>query len=98
MNIPQLPNDIIIKILNHRKEIKYLDRKQEEAQINKHILNVEFNYLINDMYDSIQMMLDNNEMDEEETAEFEKLTFIDLIIEEIENFNQYNNLCRSFIF
>ena len=96
MNIPQLPNDI--KILNHRKEIKYLDRKQEEAQINKHILNVEFNYLINDMYDSIQMMLDNNEMDEEETAEFEKLTFIDLIIEEIENFNQYNNLCRSFIF
>ena len=38
MNIPQLPNDIIMEILKHRKNIKYLDRKYEEQQ--KHKINL----------------------------------------------------------
>ena len=38
MNVPTLPNEIIFKILNHRKDIKYLDRKYEEQQ--KHKINL----------------------------------------------------------
>jgi hypothetical protein len=89
MNIPKLPNHIIMEILVHRKKIKYLDRKFEEAQMNKIKLLQEFEYLNEDLNTSLQIMLDNNDFDEEEIVEFENTPYSELLIENIECFNCY---------
>lgn len=89
MNIPKLPNDIIFKILKHRREINYLDKKYEEAQFNKINLLDELNYLNEDLNLSIQIMFDNNDCDEEEIEELENSSYSELLLENIINYNYY---------
>ena len=83
MNVPQLPNDIIIKILKHRKDIRYLDRKYEEQQMKKVYLLEEIKYQNEDLQTSLQIMLENNNFDEEEIDDLNNTPYSELLLENI---------------
>ena len=97
MNVPQLPNDIIIKILKHRKDIRYLDRKYEEQQMKKVYLLEEIKYQNEDLQTSIQIMLENNNFDEEEIDDLNNTPYSELLLENIENFNYYKKVCNFIV-
>lgn len=95
MSIPKLPNDIIFKILKHKREINYLDEKYEEAQFNKIKLLDEFNYLNEDLNLSIQIMFDDN-LNEEELEDLENAPYSELLLENILNYNYYLEAEKNF--
>jgi hypothetical protein len=96
--LPILPNNIIIDILIHRKNIKYLDRKYEEQQINKINLLEEIAFQVEDMEMCISNMYDNSEnYDEEELLEIENTGYSLLLLENINNYNYYQKLIDSCI-
>ena len=97
MNVPQLPNDIIIKILKHRKDIRYLDRKYEEQQMKKVYLLEEIKYQNEDLQTSLQIMLENNNFDEEEIDDLNNTPYSELLLENIENFNYYKKVCNYIV-
>tara|TARA_R110001632_G_scaffold135317_1_gene250770 strand:+ start:1073 stop:1375 length:303 start_codon:yes stop_codon:yes gene_type:complete len=97
MNVPQLPNDIIIKILKHRKDIRYLDRKYEEQQMKKVYLLEEIKYQNEDLQTSLQIMLENNNFDEEEIDDLNNTPYSELLLENIENFNYYKKVCNFIV-
>jgi hypothetical protein len=90
MNIPKLPNHIIMDILKYRKDIKYLDRKYEEAQMNKLQLLDEINYMVDDLDMCLTNMFDNHDSyEEEEIEELENTPYSLLLLENICNFKFY---------
>lgn len=96
MNVPKLPNHIIMDILKYRKDIKYLDRKYEEAQINKLQLLDEINYMVDDLEMCITNMFDNHDSyEEDEIEELENTPYSLLLLENINNFNYFNSVYKE---
>tara|TARA_R110000803_G_scaffold205525_1_gene272237 strand:- start:116 stop:430 length:315 start_codon:yes stop_codon:yes gene_type:complete len=98
MNVPTLPNEIIFKILNHRKDIKYLDRKYEEQQKHKINLLNELDFQIDDMEMLLQNMFDNcHEYEEEELKAIENTAYSLLLLENINNYNYFEKSFESMV-
>tara|TARA_B110000285_G_C14973547_1_gene537795 strand:+ start:589 stop:906 length:318 start_codon:yes stop_codon:yes gene_type:complete len=98
MNIPQLPNDIIMEILKHRKNIKYLDRKYEEQQKHKINLLNELDFQIDDMEMCLQNMFDSSEeYEEEELISIENTAYSLLLLENINNYNCFEKTFESMV-
>ena len=98
MNIPQLPNDIIMEILKHRKNIKYLDRKYEEQQKHKINLLNELDFQIDDMEMCLQNMFDSSEeYEEEELISIENTAYSLLLLENINNYNYFEKSFESMV-
>tara|TARA_R110000824_G_scaffold59978_2_gene160666 strand:+ start:2857 stop:3171 length:315 start_codon:yes stop_codon:yes gene_type:complete len=98
MNVPTLPNEIIFKILNHRKDIKYLDRKYEEQQKHKINLLNELDFQIDDMEMLLQNMFDNShEHEEEELIAIENTAYSLLLLENINNYNYFEKSFESMV-
>tara|TARA_R110000744_G_scaffold346356_1_gene451839 strand:+ start:484 stop:801 length:318 start_codon:yes stop_codon:yes gene_type:complete len=98
MNIPQLPNDIIMEILKHRKNIKYLDRKYEEQQKHKINLLNELDFQIEDMEMCLQNMFDSSEeYEEEELISIENTAYSLLLLENINNYNYFEKSFESMV-
>ena len=86
--IPILPNNIIMEILIHRKNIKYLDRKYEEQQKHKINLLNEIEFQVEDMEMCISNMYDNSgEYEEEDLEAVENTAYSLLLLENISNYN-----------
>ena len=91
--IPILPNNIIMEILIHRKNIKYLDRKYEEQQKHKINLLNEIEFQVEDMEMCISNMYDNSgEYEEEDLEAVENTAYSLLLLENISNYNYYEKL------
>ena len=93
MNVPQLPNDILMEIMKHRKKAMYLDMKYEKAQLQKLQVLDEINYMVDDLDMCITCMYDNyDNYDEEEFQEIENTPYSHLLLENISNFNFFNSV------
>tara|TARA_R110000772_G_scaffold39274_3_gene92380 strand:+ start:804 stop:1112 length:309 start_codon:yes stop_codon:yes gene_type:complete len=91
IEIPELPFEIISKILKLRMESKKSDRIDrellEETELNKFKYSIvmhQLDYLIEDLGFSLQVQIDNEPEFEEE---LNNLIFSELLIEQIEFYN-----------
>ena len=94
--IPDLPNDIIIEIMKHRKQAMYLDKLEKDQRKHKHNLLEEIAFQIEDMEMCISNMYDNSEdYDEEELIAIENTAYSLLLLENINNYNYYEILLST---
>lgn len=98
--LPDLPNDIIMEIMKHRKIAMYLDMKEKKQQKHKNNLLQEISFQVEDLqmcieriYDDCDTYNDDTECyDSEELEAIENTPYSLLLLENVMNYNYYEKL------